>query len=413
VDWLFLQQLAVSFGLGFLLGLERQRTEHSIAGIRTLPLVCLFGTVCAAIARDFGGWIFGAGLLGLAGIVIIANHAKLRRGRIDPGMTTEIAVLLLYMVGGLVVLAGTAIALVLAGVMALVLHYKDPLHRFAAAIGARDMRAIMHFVLLSLVILPVLPRGDYGPWGVWNPFKIWLMVVLIVGISLAGYVAYKLLGARAGTLVGGVIGGLISSTAATVSFARRSASQPELASLAALVIQIASCISLARVLVEIAVVAPGAFAVMAPPLAALLGLGILVAGLLYALCRREKLEMPEQKNPAELGSALLFGGLYALVLLAVAAGKTFFGSTGLYAVGVISGLTDMDAITLSTAQLAGAGSVEGATAWRVVLAASLSNFIFKFATVAALGAFGLTLRVGGAFAALCLGGGLILWLWPG
>jgi uncharacterized membrane protein (DUF4010 family) len=412
VDWSFLQQLAVSFGLGFLLGLERQRTEHSIAGIRTFPLICLFGTVCAAIATRFGGWIFGAGLLALAGLVIGANHAKLRSGKIDPGMTTEIAALLLYAVGGLIVLAGTALALVLGGVMALVLHYKDPLHRFAAAVGARDMRAIMHFVLLSLVILPLLPREDYGPWGVWNPFKIWLMVVLIVGISLAGYVAYKLLGTRMGTLVSGVVGGLISSTAATVSFARRSASEPALAPLAAFVIMIASCIALLRVVVEIAAVAPGVLGGMAPPLLALLGVSAGIAALLYAQSRRQTTRMPPQKNPAELGSAFLFGGLYAVVLLAVAAAKEFLGSAGLYAVGVISGFTDMDAITLSTAQLAGTGAVDVSTAWRVVLAAALSNFVFKLATVAALGARALTLRVAGAFGGVLLGGGLILWLWP-
>jgi uncharacterized membrane protein (DUF4010 family) len=412
VDWSFLQQLAVSFGLGFLLGLERQRTEHSIAGIRTFPLICLFGTVCAAIATKFGGWIFGAGLLALAGLVIAANHAKLRSGKIDPGMTTEIAALLLYAVGGLIVLAGTALALVLGGVMALVLHYKDPLHRFAAAVGARDMRAIMHFVLLSLVILPLLPREDYGPWGVWNPFKIWLMVVLIVGISLAGYVAYKLLGARMGTLVSGVVGGLISSTAATVSFARRSAAEPALAPLAAFVIMIASCIALVRVVVEIAAVAPGVLGGMAPPLLALLGVSAGIAALLYAQSRRQTTHMPPQKNPAELGSALLFGGLYAIVLVAVAAAENFFGSAGLYTVGVISGFTDMDAITLSTAQLAGTGAVDVSTAWRVVLAAALSNFVFKLATVAALGARALTLRVAGAFGCVLLGGGLILWLWP-
>ncbi len=412
VDAATLQQLAVSLGLGFLLGLERERTERSIAGIRTFPIIALFGTVCAQIARTQGGWIIGAGLLALAAVVVVANLARMKTDDIDPGMTTEVAALLVYALGAVIVVGNMVVAVVLGGGMAILLHFKEPMHRFAAAIGERDMRAIMQFVLLSLIILPILPRENYGPYGVFNPFRIWLMVVLIVGINLCGYVAYKLFGARAGALLGGVIGGLVSSTATTVSYARRAASEQALAPLAALVIMIASCISIARVLAEIGVVAAGSFAAIAPPLAAMLGACGLIAAALYFSTRTREIPMPGHENPAQLKSALIFGALYALVLLAVAIAKDRFGAGGIYVVGVISGLTDMDAITLSTAQLADAGALPASTAWRTILIAAMANFVFKFAIVATLGARALTSRIATAFAAALAAGGAILWLWP-
>jgi uncharacterized membrane protein (DUF4010 family) len=211
VDLIVLQQLAVSFGLGLLLGLQRERSESSIGGIRTFPLIALFGTVCALLGKTFGGWLVGAGLLALVAIVVYSNFAKIKSGEIDPGMTTEVAALLLYGLGAYLVIGSMVVAVVVGGAMAVLLQFKKPLHALAGAIGERDMKAIMQFVLLSLVILPVLPRQDFGPYGVWNPFQIWLMVVLIVGISLTGYIAYKCLGARRGTLLAGVLGGLISS----------------------------------------------------------------------------------------------------------------------------------------------------------------------------------------------------------
>ena len=149
--------------------------------------------------------LFGSTVL--AAIVIFANFAQIKKGTIDPGMTTEVAALLWYVVGALIVIGYLTAAVVIAGAMAVLLHSKRPLHNFARAVGERDMRAIMQFVLLSLVILPILPSEDYGPYGVWNPFKLWLMVVLIVGISLGGYVAYKFLGTRRARFSGALSAG--------------------------------------------------------------------------------------------------------------------------------------------------------------------------------------------------------------
>lgn len=413
MDPVLLQQLSVSLGLGMLLGLQRERTERSIGGIRTFPFISLFGTVCAMIGETHGNWIIPAGLLAMAALVVTANLA---RGN-DPdgapaGMTTEIAALLVYVLGVLIVAVDMGLAAVLGGGMAMLLHFKQPLHRFAKAVGEKDMHAIMQFVLISLVILPVLPNHGYGPYGVLNPFKIWLMVVLIVGLGLTGYVGYKIFGARAGTLLGGVIGGLVSSTATTVTFARKAKGEPALAALGALVIMIASCISLVRVLIEVGVAAPHKFVAIAPPLGAMLGACCVIAAVMWQPCRNGKSEMAEQHNPAEFKPAFIFAGLYALVLMGVAFAKDHFGERGLYAAAALSGLTDMDAITLSTSQLAESGEVETTSAWRAILMAAISNFVFKFGVVAALGSGALVWRVGTSFALALVAAGSILWLWP-
>ena len=413
MDPLALQQLSVSLGLGMLLGLQRERTEKSIGGIRTFPFISLFGTVCAMIGEMHGSWIIPAGLLAMAALVVTANLARgTDQDGAPAGMTTEIAALLVYVLGVLIVIVDMGLAAVLGGGMAMLLHFKQPLHRFAKAVGEKDMHAIMQFVLISLVILPVLPNTGYGPYGVLNPFKIWLMVVLIVGLGLTGYVGYKIFGARAGTLLGGIIGGLVSSTATTVTFARKTKGESGLAALGALVIMIASCISLVRVLIEIGVAAPHKFAAIAPPLGAMLGTCCVIAAVMWLPCRKGKSEMPEQHNPAEFKPAFIFAGLYALVLMGVAFAKDHFGERGLYAAAALSGLTDMDAITLSTSQLAESGEVETTSAWRAILMAAMSNLVFKFGVVAALGSGALVWRVGASFTLALVAAGSILWLWP-
>lgn len=412
MDALTIQQLSVSLGIGMLLGLQRERTERSIGGIRTFPFISLMGTVCAMIGTANLSWMVPAGLLALAALLATANLARNRGPDKSLGLTTEVAALLVYAVGVVIVVVDMETAAVLGGGMALLLHFKGPLHRFAQAVGERDMHAIIQFVLISLVILPVLPNVGYGPYGVLNPFKIWLMVVLIVGLGLSGYVAYKIFGSKAGTLLGGIIGGLISSTATTVTYARKASAEAGLAPLGALVIMIASCISLMRVLILTGAAAPRSFAMIAPPLAAMCAICCLVAGVMFFVSRKSASEMPEQENPAEFKPAFIFAALYALVLFGVAYAKDHFGERGLFAVAAISGLTDMDAITLSSVQLAESGNVRSSAVWKAILIAAMANFVFKFGVVAALGTRALIVRVGAVFGLAVAAGGSILWLWP-
>lgn len=404
-------QLGVALGLGLLVGMQRERTERSVAGVRTFPLITMFGAVAALLAQAFGGWVLAAGMIALAGLVVTGNLAKQKAGDLDPGTTTEFAAVLMFAVGALT-MHDLSLAVLVGGLAALLLHLKAEMHRIVGAFGEREVRAIMQFVLLTLVILPVLPNQVYGPYAVLNPFKLWLMVVLIVGLSLCGYVAFKLFGAKRGTLVAGLLGGLISSTATTVSFARHSQQGKDGVPLFATIILLASTVVYARVLALLGAVAAPLFTQLAPPLAVMLGVMIVLSVVTFFASRQRTTTPIEPENPAELKSALIFGGLYAVVLILVAAANQHFGQAGIYVVAVISGLTDMDAITLSTSQLAAGQQLAASTAWRAVLLASLANMVFKLGVIAAIGTRGLLLRVGAAFAVALVAGGAILWWWP-
>lgn len=415
-----LLKLLVALALGLLVGLQRQRAASRVAGVRTFPLITLAGAVAALLAPALGPGLLAAGALALAALLVMANVIKLRLAEPDPGTTTEFAALLMYGVGAYLIVGHMAVAVALGATVALLLHLKERLHRFVAAMGERDVTAVMQFALISLVILPVLPDTAYGPYAVLNPQRIWWMVVLIVAIGLSGYVAVKLFGDRAGALLGGILGGLVSSTATTVSYARRTrhgeveaGGEAAAAALAARVIVVASTVSFLRIMVEVAVVAPGQLPVVAPPLAAMAA-WLLLLSLLCWLSRdgAARAVLPHTGNPAELGSALIFGALYALVLFAVAFAKDRFGAAGLYPVAVLSGLTDLDAITLSTATLAREGRLDAQSTWRLILVAALANLVFKGGVAGVLGSPGLRLRVGFWFGLALAGGAAILLLWP-
>jgi uncharacterized membrane protein (DUF4010 family) len=411
-------KLALALGLGLLMGLQRQRVDSRLAGIRTFPLIAVFGALRALTAPAFGPWLVAAGLVALGLLLLIANLIKLRQADANPGMTTEVAVLLTYGLGAYLVVGHTEVAVALAGVSVLLLYLKDPMHRMVGAMSERDVTAVMQFALVTMVVLPVLPDRSFGPYEVLNPFRIWLMVVLIVAINLAGFVVHKLTAAQTGALLGGVVGGLVSSTATTVSYARRSrgkdtdASAGSTAALATLVIVVASTVSLLRVLVEIAVVAPRHFLDIGAPLGALLGWMAILALLAWWRGRRGQAdEVSEPGNPAELKPALLFGALYALVILAVAFVKDRFGDAGLYPVALLSGMTDVDAITLSTVNLAEAGRLEAKIGARLILLAVLANLAFKGGCAMVLGSAALRARIGGYFGLALAGGVAILLLW--
>jgi uncharacterized membrane protein (DUF4010 family) len=449
------QKVAIALGLGLLVGLQRERVQSPLAGIRTFAIITVLGSVCALLGLTFGGWIVGLGALAVAAMLVVGNLVQGKAEEVEPGVTTEMAALLMYGVGAYLVVGHAAVAIAIGGGAALLLHWKVPMHEFVARIGETDLKAIMRFVLVALVIYPVLPDEGYGPYGVLNPQQIWLMVVLIVGIGLGGYVAYKLFGQRPGAVLAGLLGGLISSTATTVSYARRTRAGHDSTAAAALVIVVASAVAFARVLTEMAVVAPSTFWRTAPPLAVMLAWTGAVAAGTYFLTRPKKAERrgwspglsrpsagqpaqagtptnpgnpttphaepdasgeesapPAQANPAEMKPALIFAGLYALVLLGVAAARDYFGSGGLYAVAVGSGLHDLDAITLSTARFVERGQVEAGLGWRLILAASLANLVLKGAVVAVLGEHRLLKGIAAPFAVALLGGAALLLLWP-
>jgi uncharacterized membrane protein (DUF4010 family) len=407
-----LMSLGTALGLGLLVGLQREWVRARIAGIRTFALVTLFGALSGMLSFTLGGWVIAAALVACAGVVAIGYLAELKQPEPDVGMTTEIAVLLMCVVGAVTVLGYRLEAVVCSGTVMVLLQSKQPLHGMVRRIGESDLREIGRLVLAGLVILPLLPNREMGYLGVLNPFKAWLMVVLIIGISLAAYLAGKAFGGSKGALLAGVLGGLISSTATTASVARRSRAAGTAGRSLAAITLIASSVVFVRVIAEVILAAPGAWQAMLPPLLAMTGWTALVAVVAHRVAAKAGHAAAEESTPSELKGAVMFGLLYVAVLYGVALAKEHFGTAGLYVVAAISGLTDMDAITLSTSGLVQSGHVDAATGWRVILLGGLANLIFKAGLVLVLGGKGYVRPTLAGFAAVLAGGAAILALWP-
>ena len=408
--------LGISGSLGMLVGVQRERADSALAGVRTFPLITIFGTVCAMLTEPLGGWVFPAGLLGVALATAMGNFLRLRPDK-SPGITTEIAILLMFAVGAFIWIGPRPVAVGVGVACVALLHAKKFLHFVARRLGDRDMRAMIQFALITFIVLPVLPNKQFGPFEAINPREVWLMVVLVTGISLAAYAAVKLLPREHGAAAAGLIGGLVSSTATTVTAARRSRGTPGAAWAGVFVVTLASLVGFVRVIVEVFVAAPGKAAQIAPAIGVMLGGAVVAAVVAYALAhKRTNGEISEPQNPSELKTALVFGALYAFVLLAVGAGRHWFGDRGLYIVAAISGLTDMDAITLSTSRMAARGVVETSAAWRAIVIASMANLVFKAGIVAVVGGRALFVRLLPIFAiifgvglALLLGAAVVGW----
>ncbi len=245
-------QLGLSLLLGLLIGLQREHAAAGLAGMRTFPLVTLLGTVLALLAQRgaVGEWLLGSGLLAVMALAIVSHWLQLRDRNGQRGITTDAALLAAYAVGALLAFDGfIGPAVAVGGTVAVLLQFKPELHRLARTLGDDDLRAIMQFVLITCIVLPILPNEPIDPFGVIRPWNVWLMVVLIVGISLAGYIVYRFFGANAGILLGGLLGGAVSSTATTVTYSRMARGDPRAARAATVVVLLASSVMYVRVLV--------------------------------------------------------------------------------------------------------------------------------------------------------------------
>lgn len=380
------QAFAVSLGIGLLIGLERERKPDAKAGLRTFALTALLGCLAGLLADQTGsGWIIAVGLSMVAAMMIVAQaRDPLDDG--DPGTTSVVAMMVCYGLGALVWFEQATLAVMLAITVTVLLYFKTQLQGVTRSLTPKDLISILQFGVLSLVVLPILPNRDYGPYNALNPHQIWWMVVLISGLSLAGYAALRIVGNRHGAPLLGFFGGLVSSTATTMVFARNAREDTQLTTTATLVILIANLVVTLRLGIVAAVLAPSLFA----PLASVLGIGLLL-GLVVALFRWRTLTaagdlpLPEVKNPTEIRAALSFGLLYGVVLLLAAWLQDIAGSQGLYLVALASGLTDVDAITLSALRLFNQQILNSAPAVTAIGLAVLSNLIFKSGLVIAIG----------------------------
>lgn len=398
------QAFAVSLGIGLLIGLERERKPDAKAGLRTFALSALLGCLAAMLGEKSGnGWLLAAGLLMLAAMMLVAL-ARDPQDDGDPGTTSVVALMLCYGLGALVWYRHTTLAVMLAITTTVLLYFKGQLQTVTRSLTHKDLISILQFAVLSLVVLPILPNQDYGPYQALNPHQIWWMVVLISGLSLAGYAALRIVGNRHGAPLLGFFGGLVSSTATTLVFARHARDDAELTETATLVILIANLVVTLRIGIIAVVLAPGLLA----PLAGVLGIGLL-CGLVFALFKWRtlsaagELPLPEVSNPTEIRTALSFGLLYAAVLLLSAWLQDVAGRQGLYLVAFVSGFTDIDAVALSTLRLFNQDTLAAAATVVAIGLASLSNLIFKSGLVVAIGGRGLALRVLPGLAAIGLG----------
>jgi len=399
-----LPQFLTSLAIGLLIGLERERNPSAKAGLRTFALVAVFGTLAALLSTKLGSpWLLIAGLLVVAGTIIAANLNNPREEN-DPGTTTVVALVLCYGLGAMIWYGLAKLAVMLAIGITALLYFKPELRGLSQKLTRRDLVAVLQFSVLTFIVLPILPDQNYGPYGAFNPHQAWLMVVLISGISLAGYAALHVVGTRYGAPLLGFFGGLVSSTATTMIYAKHGKSNPVMSNLAASVIVIASMVVLVRLMVVSAVVAFGALPGLLPVLAGGLVFGLMVA--LYnwrKMSKATELYIPETSNPAELHTAIGFGLLYVAVLLGAAWMADIAGSQGLYAVALASGLTDVDAITLSSLRLFNLGQLSEQQTVTAIALAVLANLAFKFGMVVFIGGWALARQVAIGFGAIACG----------
>lgn len=376
----------ISLATGLLIGLERERNPTAKAGLRTFALTALYGTLLAILAgRTESGWILAAGLLSVAAFIITAYIGEAGDGD-DRGTTTQVALLLSFVYGAMIGHGEGAIVIMLAILTTMLLYFKPELHGLSKKMERRDMLSILQFGVLSFIILPILPDQGYGPYQVLNPQNIWLMVVLLSGISLAGYVALRLVGTKYGAPLVGVMGGLVSSTATTLMYARHSKEEKGMIDLTVQVILLANLVVLVRIAVICATIAPKTFMQILPMLAGGLVLGLAVVFRTWRqLKAKDGAPMPAMHNPAEIRASLLIGLVYAVVLLLSAFLADYAGNKGLYAVAVVSGLTDVDAITLSSLRLHNLGQVGAEHAVIAITLALMANMIVKFSLVRSIG----------------------------
>lgn len=416
-----LVDFAIALFIGALVGIEREKKlasepDRGVAGLRTFILIAEAGAVAGWLSRDAASpWIFAAGGLLVSATVLAGYAAWVRAHPRDIGLTTEIACVVVYLLGGLVTFGHAQVAVALAIATSAVLAFKEPLHGWVGRIDRDDLYAALKLLFATFIVLPVLPDRTVDPWGALNPWKMGWLVILISGLSLLGYAATRWLGAGRGIPLTGLFGGLVSSTAVTLSFARRSREAPDdepLADSLAAGLLISWAVMFVRIGIAVAIVHAALLAALAAPLAVLAGVAALAAGLAHRRSRVSAGEAPQPevplRNPFSLTEATRFAAFFALVLLAVKLVETYAPGRGLYGVAALAGLTDVDAITLSMASEASSGGASAAAAVGAIVVASISNTLVKLGLVLSLGSRALARRVGVATAALAVGALLAL-----
>lgn len=404
------KRFGVAVGAGIIVGIERgwhSRDEaegQRVAGVRTFAIAGLLGGLWAYLADLLGQIVLGFAFLAFAAIMIFA---RMRRSLAvgDYGVTTVVASLVTFAIGAIAIRGELSIAAAASVITAMLLGIKPMLHRWIEKIERRELMAVLELLVMTLVLMPVLPDKGFGPWEALNPREIWWMVVLIAGMHLVGYIAVRLLGSRHGIPMAGLAGGLVASTAVAVSFSRLGREAPRAARAYAAGIVLASATMFARVAIVVAVLKPALLVYLLPPMLAATVAGLIAALLLWRGVKSGSAAGPDIKprNPFEFGTALKFGALLAVVMLASQGLKEWLGETGILIAGLVSGLADVDAITLSLTRLAGTDVPLAIAAAGIAIAAG-ANTIVKSGIAFVAGGRRMGLLVGTGLGAATIAG---------
>jgi len=391
VDLQVVWNFATALLIGALLGIERERhrrehDEQTIGGLRTFILFALIGALGGwlTLALD-SPWILAAALVSALAPVLAGYVISARTQPDALGLTTELAAIAACLLGAMTTLGYRDLAVGLGVAVAAVLAYKQPLHGLVYKLDRDDIYAGLRLLIATFIVLPLLPAEPVDPWGALRPRSLWMLVLLISSLSLVGYVATRLLGARRGIPLAGLTGGLVSSTAVTLAFARQSRDPSYVAAVPALAsgILLAWAVMFIRVIVEVLIVNRGLLPLLVVPF----GTMAAVAGAAAWYLRRgsklgARAESVPLRNPFSLTAAAKFAAFFALVLLVVELVQAYAPGRGLYFVAALAGTTDVDAITLSMAQYARGGDPQLAV--RAIIIAALANTVVKAGMVMVL-----------------------------
>jgi len=412
----FLAPLAVALALGLLIGLERGWSRRGleegarVAGVRTYGLIGLLGGFAGLISEKPALVFAAVAFLALAGVLSVAYWQSIKRTE-DVGITSLAAALLTFVFGAAATLDYMAEAAAAAVATAFLLGAKTEIHRWVKALEEAELRAGLKLLLISVVVLPVLPDQGFGPWGALNPYQIWWMVVLIAAVSFAGYFAMRLAGPGKGAALTGLFAGLASSTALTLHFSRLARSDPARAKLYAAGVLIACGTMFPRMAAVTFVLNRELLLTLWPAAAAMAGVVYGGALLLFFNLRRHPQKTGEAaplSNPLQLKAAVGFGAALALVMVATEGLERAFGGAGVAALAAVSGVTDVDAITLTLASRAQDDVALALSAFGIVLAGAVNSLV-KAGMAVAVGGARYGLLAAGPLALAALVGLGVIW----
>lgn len=416
VDVTVVRDFLIALCIGALVGIEREKSKAGkgdlgFGGLRTFILFAQAGAVGAWLSLHFSTpWVFVATTAAVSAMVVAGYWKEIRGEPGSPGLTTEIAALTVFLLGAVVMFGYPGLAAVLAILTSSVLAFKQPLHSAVAKLSTDDIYAGLKLLIATFIILPFLPETAIDPWDVLVPYQLWLLVILISTLSLVGYVAVRWLGNTHGTAATGIAGGLVSSTAVTLSFARQSRvdAGPQAGDALAAGILLSWTVMFVRVVLTVAIVNGTLLPDVLVPFVAMALVTAVAAGIFYrrGIAAHTRLErQPELPvtNPFSLTASIQFGVLFAVVLLVIHFARQYAGGSGVYAVAALAGLTDVDAITLSMSQFAREGNNVTIAAAAIAIAA-ISNTLVKCGFVVFLGSAAMRRRVIGSTAVLLLAG---------